>query len=95
MSARQQADLARSSQHPEGPICSHCAGVTVHETWCITCNPVVYYAFRVACDGSYLTPGDAIILHALGVDWSDRAGSPTKAGVAGADVVGMRTRVRG
>ena len=73
MSTRRQTDLARSGQHAEGTICEHCAGVTVHETWCITCNPVVYYAFRVLSDDGYLALGDAIILHALGVNWSDRA----------------------
>ena len=95
MSPRQEAGLARSSQHPEGPICGHCAGVAIHETWCITRNPDVYYAFRVASDSGFLTVGDAIILHALGVDWSDRAEGPTGARVASADVVGLRTRVRG
>lgn len=82
MSTRQPAELARSSQHPEGPICAHCAGVTVHETWCITCNPAVYYAFRVASDCGFLTLGDAIILHALGVDWSDRTRCLARAGSA-------------
>lgn len=70
MSTRKQTEIAGSSQQAEGPICEHCAGVTAHETWCMTCNPVVYYAFRVVSDDGYLTLGDAIILHALGVEWS-------------------------
>lgn len=73
MSTRKQTEIVRSGQQSEDPMCRHCAGITAHETWCITCNAVVYYAFRVVSDDEYLTPGDAIMLHALGVEWGGAA----------------------
>lgn len=70
MSARQQTELSRS--HPEGAagICSHCAGVTVHETWCVTRNAFVRYAYGALLDSGRLTLGDKLSLHALGVAWA-------------------------
>ena len=69
MLPRQQTDSGHS-QYGEGSICGHCAGVTSHQTWCITCNAVVRYAFGVVLDGRHLTLRDELILHALGVKWS-------------------------
>jgi hypothetical protein len=73
MSARQQTELSRTNPLTVGPVCDHCAGVTSHETWCITCNAVVRYAFGAVSDGGHLTLGDELILHALGVEWSGEA----------------------
>ena len=73
MSTRQQSESSRSNQDSAGSICDHCAGVTSHETWCITCNAVVRYAFGAVSDGGHLTVGDELILHALGVEWSGEA----------------------
>jgi hypothetical protein len=69
MSPRQQTELSHANQYSAGPTCSHCAGVTSHETWCITCNPNVRYAYGVVLDDCRLTLGDELILHALGVEW--------------------------
>jgi hypothetical protein len=52
--------------------CEHCGGVIRHERWCITCDPVVYYAYQIAGDASKLTLGDALLLHSLGVSWTDK-----------------------
>ena len=71
MSTRQQAESARSNQYDESAICNHCAGVNSHEPWCITCNAVVRYAYAAASGVGHLTLGDELILHALGVAWSD------------------------
>lgn len=68
----QQNELVPSNQYCEGPICDHCAGVTAHEPWCITCNAVVRYAYGVVSYANLLTLGDELILHALGVEWSPR-----------------------
>lgn len=70
MSTRQQTELASGNQNGQGSFCGRCAGVTSHETWCITCNTIVRYAFRIVLDGCQLTLGDELILHALGVEWS-------------------------
>ena len=72
MSTCQQTDSARSNQYSENSICDHCANVNTHEPWCITCNTVVRYAFEAASGTGYLTLGDELILHALGVEWSGR-----------------------
>ena len=73
MSTYQQIESARINQYSESSICDHCAGVTIHERWCITCNTVVRYAFEAASGTGYLTMGDGLILHALGVEWGGRA----------------------
>jgi len=72
MSIRQQIESSRSIQLSAGSVCNHCAGVTSHEAWCITCNAVVRYAYGLVLDRSQLTVGDELILHALGVEWSSK-----------------------
>jgi hypothetical protein len=73
MSLCQQTESARSNQYSESSSCDHCAGVSAHEPWCITCNAVVRYAFEAASGPNHLTLGDELILHALGVEWSRSA----------------------
>lgn len=70
MSDYQQTRLANGNQLVQGSICDHCGGTTAHETWCITCNTVVRYAYGIVLDGQQMTVGDELILHALGVKWS-------------------------
>jgi hypothetical protein len=70
MSTRPQTALSRTNQPNAGLACDHCAGVTSHETWCVTCNAFVRYAYAALMDGSRLTLGDVLSLHALGVRWS-------------------------
>jgi len=53
--------------------CEHCSGVVRHETWCITQNDAVSYAYEAVLDADKLSPGDRIILHALGVLWRGKA----------------------
>lgn len=72
MSIRPQNELVRSNQYREDSICDHCAGAIAHESWCITCNVVVRYAYEIVSRGSLLTLEDELILHALGVEWSKR-----------------------
>ena len=70
MSPRQQTELSRTNQLTAGPVCDHCAGVASHESWCITCNAIVRYAYGAVIDGGRLTLGDELSLHALGVEWN-------------------------
>ena len=70
MSGHQQTESPHGNQHAHASICDHCGGTNTHETWCITCNTVVRYAYGIVLDGRHLTLGDQIILHALGVDWT-------------------------
>lgn len=52
--------------------CEHCSGVVRHESWCITRNQLVSYAYEAVLDADKLSLGDRIILHALGVVWRGR-----------------------
>jgi len=69
VSIRPPTESARNNPHTGNSACEHCAGVKSHETWCISCNLLVRYAFGIVADSRYLTRGDELILHALGVKW--------------------------
>jgi hypothetical protein len=58
-----------SNRYSADAACEHCGGIIRHETWCITRDPVVYYAYQILLDPTMLTIGDALILHSLGVKW--------------------------
>jgi len=70
MSIRPPTESPHNNQRALGATCDHCSGVTSHETWCITCNAHVRYAFGIVLDSGCLSHGDELILHALGVDWN-------------------------
>ena len=53
--------------------CEHCSGVIRHESWCITVNPVVYYAYEAVLDADKLSMGDVLALHSLGVQWTGKS----------------------
>jgi hypothetical protein len=53
--------------------CEHCDGIIRHEPWCITLDPLVYYAYEVVLNSSKLSLGDSLILHSLGVAWAAKA----------------------
>lgn len=53
--------------------CLHCQGIVRHERWCMTRAPNVQYAFGVVLEPDKLTVWDRLILHALGVSWSQTA----------------------
>lgn len=65
--------LYHSNRYNAQAACEHCEGIIRHESWCITVDPVVYYAYQVVADPGKLTAGDALILHSLGVTWRGRA----------------------
>jgi len=58
-----------SNRYCAQAACEHCGGIIRHESWCITIDPVVYYAYQVVLDPTKLTLADSLILHALGVAW--------------------------
>jgi len=70
MSILPPTESAPKSQYTQGSICGHCSGVTSHETWCITRNTLVRYAFAILLNSRHLTLADELILHALGVEWT-------------------------
>jgi hypothetical protein len=62
--------LCHSNQYSAESACVHCDGVIRHESWCVTQSGNVYYAFQAVADASQLSPGDELMLHALGVAWA-------------------------
>ena len=64
--------LSYSNQHSAESACGHCDGVVRHEPWCITQNASVRYAYQAVSDPQSLSPGDHLILHALGVAWTPK-----------------------
>jgi hypothetical protein len=61
--------LYYSNRYNARAACEHCEGIIRHEAWCITRDPLLYYAYQVVADPSKLTVGDSLILHSLGVLW--------------------------
>ena len=70
MFANPAATWHHSNQYNAQAACEHCEGIVRHERWCITCNPIVQYAYGVVLDPDKLTLRDRLILHALGVSWT-------------------------
>ena len=73
MASSQAATWAYSNRYSADKACEHCEGIIRHESWCITRNPAIYYAYQAVVDAGKLSVGDHIILHALGVQWSNIA----------------------
>ena len=69
MPANGASALFHSNRYCAQAACEHCGGVVRHETWCITLDAEVYYAYQIVLDSTKLTEGDRIILHSLGVSW--------------------------
>ncbi len=64
-----------TNRHNSQAACEHCGGIIRHEHWCITRDPIVYYAYDVVVHPEKLSPGDALILHSLGVAWDKPCGA--------------------
>ena len=69
MSVNPKATLYHSNQYNAARSCEHCGGIIRHERWCITCDPIVQYAYGVVLEPEKLSLRDRLILHALGVAW--------------------------
>jgi hypothetical protein len=61
--------ILHSNRYCAEAVCEHCAGLIRHESWCITRNGYVFYAYEVVLDPGKLQLADRLILHALGVKW--------------------------
>lgn len=70
MPTKEATYIYHCNQYNAAAACEHCDGVIRHEAWCITRDPIVYYAYEVVVHPEKLTVGDAIHLHALGVTWN-------------------------
>lgn len=63
--------IFHSNHYTAQSECEHCAGIIRHEPWCITVDPLVFYAYQIVAEPGKLTIGDALILHSLGVKWGE------------------------
>lgn len=63
--------LSDSNRYCADSACGHCGGVIRHEPWCITQNVSVQYAYRAVSNAGQLSPGDHLVLHALGATWTE------------------------
>jgi hypothetical protein len=72
MPVESQLPLSYSNQYSAESACSHCDGVIRHEPWCMTQNASVQYAYQAVSDSRNLSPGDHLILHALGTAWTPK-----------------------
>lgn len=71
MPTQQAKTWHHSNKYSADAACEHCEGVVRHEPWCITRSEVVLYAYEAVLNAECLTEGDKLILHALGVTWTD------------------------
>ena len=69
MSFSSPTRLYHGNRYSADSACEHCHGIIRHESWCITRNHVVLYAYEAVLDESKLSEQDRLILHALGVSW--------------------------
>ena len=63
--------LFHSNRYTAQSACEHCAGIVRHEQWCITVDALVRYAYEIVVNPGKLTLADTLILHSLGVLWTN------------------------
>ena len=61
---------SHSNPYSADSACSHCERIIRHEAWCMTQNASVQYAYQAVLEPGTLSPGDHLILHALGAAWT-------------------------
>lgn len=71
----QQTRIYHSNRYSANSACLHCRGIIRHETWCVSRNPTVSYAYNAVLGRGDLTAQDHLILHALGVAWDEGEGT--------------------
>jgi hypothetical protein len=49
MFSAESATVYHSNRYTADSACEHCGGVIRHQNWCITRDPLVFYAYEVVC----------------------------------------------
>ncbi len=70
MSVHNQLPWCHSNRYSADSACAYCEGIVRHESWCVTQNANLYYAFEAVVDPKQVSIGDELALHALGVAWT-------------------------
>jgi hypothetical protein len=73
MPTQDQLPWGHSNRYSAASACLHCEGVIRHESWCLEQNANVHYAYQAVSEPDWLSLGDQLILHALGVAWTAEA----------------------
>ena len=76
MPAQEQLPLRHCNQYSADSACEHCEGIVRHEFWCFEINATVNYAYEAVSQPHLLSLGDQIILHALGIAWTEEQTRP-------------------
>ncbi len=79
-----------SNRYTAQAACKHCGGIVRHESFCITRDPVVYYAHQIIADPAQLTLQDCLILHSLGVVWDRNPYRGESATIPGQDALSTK-----
>ena len=67
--------LYHSNRYVAQPACPHCQGAIRHQLWCREVNAASRYAHDIVLDSSKMTLLDVLILHSLGVAWTEASWS--------------------
>jgi hypothetical protein len=68
---QKNSTIFHSNRYAADSACEHCGGVVRHESWCITRDALVFYAYDVVLHPAKLSAEDGLRLHGMGVAWSD------------------------
>lgn len=67
---RKTSPIFHSNRYTANSACEHCGGVVRHQNWCITRDPLVFYAHEAVLHPAKLTAEDALRLHGMGAAWA-------------------------
>jgi hypothetical protein len=65
-----QDAIYHSNKYTAVAACPSCEGIVRHESWCISQNENVLYAWEIIANPAVMTEQDRLILHALGIVWT-------------------------
>ena len=82
MPTQNQLPWGHSNRYSADSACLHCEGVIRHESWCLEQNANVHYAYQAVSEPDWLSLGDQLILHALGVAWTAETIQPKRRGAS-------------
>ena len=72
MPVQDNVPLSHSNRYSSYSACVYCDGVIRHVPWCVTQNVSVQYAYRAVSNPDQFSPGDHLVLHALGATWAEK-----------------------
>jgi hypothetical protein len=68
MNTAQTSYRSHSNRYSSDRACEHCEGIIRHETWCITNNEVIRYAYQAVLNAESLAPVTTSVCMRWGFD---------------------------